>query len=192
MKLLTLLLSFLFSQNIYAQLTTKVVWTNDGATPAIDVIYHDINKNLVWNNFSGKPPADNGVTAALTVSGFGYSANIKTVNGKGQLNIQVYCYFNKNKSWVKPGRNTAYILLHELHHFDISYVCAAIFVDKLRGTVFNNANYSTRLPEIYNESCDIMNKMQNDYDGQTRNGQVKDEQARWNVLIVEKIRAATK
>ena len=192
MKLLTLLLSFLFSQNIYAQLTTKVVWTNDGATPAIDVIYYYINKNLDWNNFSGKPPADNGVTAALTVSGFGYSANIKTVNGKGQLNIQVYCYFNKNKSWVKPGRNTAYILSHEQHHFDISYICAAIFVDKLRGTVFNNANYSTRLPEIYNESCDIMNKMQNDYDGQTKNGQVKAEQARWNALIVEKIRAATR
>ena len=192
MKLLTLLLLFLFSQNIYAQLTTRVVWTNDGATPAIDVIYHDINKNLDWNNFSGKPPTDNGVTAALTVSGFGYSANIKTVNGKGQLNIQVYCYFNKNKSWVKPGRNTAYILSHEQHHFDISYICAAIFVDKLRGTVFNNANYSTRLPEIYNESCDIMNKMQNDYDGQTKNGQVKAEQARWNALIVEKIRAATR
>ena len=192
MKLLTLLLSFLFSQNIYAQLTTKVVWTNDGATPAIDVIYYYINKNLDWNNFSGKPPADNGVTAALTVSGFGYSANIKTVNGKGQLNIQVYCYFNKNKSWVKPGRNTAYILSHEQHHFDISYICAAIFVDKLRGTIFNNANYSTRLPEIYNESCDIMNKMQNDYDGQTKNGQVKAEQARWNALIVEKIRAATR
>ena len=192
MKLLTLLLSFLFSQNIYAQLTTKVVWTNDGATPAIDVIYYYINKNLDWNNFSGKPPADNGVTAALTVSGFGYSANIKTVNGKGVLNIQVYCYFNKNKSWVKPGRNTAYILSHEQHHFDISYICAAIFVDKLRGTIFNNANYSTRLPEIYNESCDIMNKMQNDYDGQTKNGQVKAEQARWNALIVEKIRAATR
>ena len=108
------------------------------------------------------------------------------------LNIQVYCYFNKNKSWVKPGRNTAYILSHEQHHFDITYICATIFVDKLRGTVFNNANYSTRLPEIYNESCDIMNKMQNDYDGQTKNGQVKAEQARWNALIVEKIRAATR
>ncbi len=187
-----MLLSFLFSQNIYAQLTTNVVWTNDGATPAADVIYYNSNKQLDWNNFYGKPPADNGITAALTVSGFGYSANIKTINGKGQLNIQVYCYFNKNKSWVKSGRNTAYILTHEQHHFDISYICAAIFVDKLQATAFSTTNYSTWLPKIYNESCDIMNKMQNDYDGQTKNGQLKDEQNRWNSLIVAKISAATR
>mgnify|MGYP000957699006 FL=1 len=138
------------------------------------------------------PPADNGPVAAITVSGFGYVADIKTSGNKGELNIRVYCYFNKNKSWVKPGKNTAYILTHEQHHFDISYIAACIFIDKLQNTTFTKSNYNELLPRIYNESCDIMNKMQNDYDGQTKNGQVADAQEKWNQFIDDRIQFITK
>ncbi len=48
------------------------------------------------------------------------------------------------------------------------------------------------LPRIYNECCDIMNKMQDDYDGQTKNGQVKDMQEKWNNFIDQKINFITK
>ena len=159
--------------------------------PSNEVIYYNAAKDLVWDNFSG-PSQEKGIVAAMTVSGFGYKADIKSNGGKGQLNISVYCYFNKNKSWVKPGKTTPYILTHEQHHFDISYIAASIFMDKLQSSVFTNSNFNTLLPRIYNESCDIMNKMQEEYDGQTKNGQLKDIQSKWNSFIDEKIKLITK
>ena len=159
--------------------------------PATEVIYYKPAQYLVWDNFAGDVPGNPGMVAALTVSGFGYNASLKTTNGKGQLNISIYCYFSKNKSWVKPGKTTSYILTHEQHHFDISYIAAAIFMDKIQNAVFTAGNYNSLLPRLYNESCAIMNKMQNDYDGQTKNGQVKDEQSKWNVFIDDKLSRIT-
>lgn len=190
MKFIFLIISvFTFSYSI-GQLTTKVSWTNESTMPKNEVIYYNKDVRLVWDNFKGMPNRE-GIVAALTVSGFGYNANIKTTNGKGELNISVYCYFNLNKSWVKPEKNTAYILTHEQHHFDISFLAAAIFMDKLQSAVFTAANFKSLIPRIYNESCDIMNKMQNDYDTETKNGQIKDEQIRWNALIDSKIASST-
>jgi uncharacterized protein YqiB (DUF1249 family) len=37
-----------------------------------------------------------------------------------------------------------------------------------------------------------MNKMQDEYDGQTKNGQLKDEQERWNNFLRNKIKVVTK
>jgi hypothetical protein len=95
----------------------------------------------------------------------------------------VYCYFNKNKSWVKPGRTTDYILQHEQHHFNISYIAAKIFQDKLKEADFTLSNYNTLLPQLYNEACAVMNKLQDDYDGETKNGQLNDKQDRWNNYV---------
>lgn len=190
MKFIFLLFSTFIFNYSNGQLTTNVSWTNETSMPESEVIYYNKNSKLVWENFKGKPNRE-GIVAALTVSGFGYTANIKTTNGKGELNINVYCYFNLDKSWVKPEKNTAYILTHEQHHFDISYLAAAIFMDKLQSAVFTAANFKSLIPRIYNESGDIMNKMQNDYDVQTKNGQIKDEQIRWNALIDSKLASST-
>lgn len=190
MKLSFLIFSCFFFHCVTAQLATNVVWTEQSTLPVTEVIYYSSDKNLNWKDFKGTPLESR--ASAITVSGFGYKANINTKNGKGQLNISVYCYFNKNKSWVKPGRTIPYILTHEQHHFDISYIVARVFVDKLQSTVFTSSNYNVLIPRIYNECCDIMNKMQDEYDGQTKNGQRKDIQAKWNELLDQKINLITR
>ena len=191
MKLFTLVFSFFFIQNSFAQITTNVTWTEKSDIPVNEVIYYRKSRKLNWDYFTGQVPENTGIIAALTVSGFGYGASLKTINGKGELNINVYCYFSKNKSWVKPGKNTLYILNHEQHHFDVSYIAAELFIDKLQSAKFTTGNYNELLARIYRECCDSMNKMQNDYDSQTKNGQVKDEQARWDGLINSRISAIT-
>lgn len=192
MKLIYLLF-FTFTGSIgFAQLSTKITWTEQSNMPSREVIYYRANNPLKWPDFKGIPPAETGITAALTVSGFGYNANVKSSNGKGELNVTVYCYFNKNKSWVKPGKDTDYILEHEQRHFDIAYLATMIFIDKLQETKFTTANFNELLPRIYNESTTIMNKMQSDYDSQTKNGQVREEQQRWNQLIKNQVSSVTK
>lgn len=192
MKYILSFLVFLISQQINAQLTVNVNWTEQTSLPASEICYYNPARKLAWENFRGTPPAVNSQVAALTVSGFGYNASVKTINGKGQLTVNVYCYFSKEKSWVRPGKNTDYILSHEQHHFDVSYIAAAIFIDKLQGTKFTTANFNAVLNSLYRESCDIMNKMQNDYDGQTKNGQLKEQQAKWNELIDSRVASLTK
>jgi hypothetical protein len=151
-----------------------------------DVIFYNTQKQLEWKDFRGKPN-ESSRAAAITASGFGYRADLKNTGSKGQLNIGVYCYFNKNNSWVKPGKTTEYILSHEQNHFNISFIAASLFVEKLKTATMNNQNFNVLLPRIYKESCDFMNKMQDDYDGQTKNGQLKEIQAKWDDYLVKKI-----
>ena len=191
MKILPFILFFL-PASLFAQLTTKVEWTRQTSMNASEVIYYNPDNKLVWENFKGRYPNDNSRIAAITMSGFGYNASMKSSGGKGQLNIQVYCFFNKNKSWVRPGKTTAYILNHEQHHFDISYIAACIFIDKIQSVVMTNSDYNTLLPRVYDECIEIMNKMQDDYDGQTRNGQETAQQDKWNKFINDKLVIITK
>ena len=172
MKYLLLIFLFPVSNALYAQLNIKVQWTQQTTMPASEVIYYDPANKLVWENFRGKP-VEGGRTAAITMSGFGYNASMRASGQKGQLDVQVYCFFNKNRSWVKPGRNSSYILNHEQHHFDVSYIAANIFIDKIQSAILTNSNYNVLISRIYDDCIGIMNKMQDDYDVHTKNWQEK-------------------
>ena len=159
--------------------------------PSSEVIYYSTSRPHSWKDFMGTPDVAS-PASALTASGFGYKADYKNVGGKANISISVYCYFKKNNSWVKTGRTTDYILNHEQQHFDISFIAASIFLEKLKTTRITQSNYNVVLPNLYKECCNIMNKMQDDYDVQTKNGQLKDEQERWNNYLKEKIKVFTK
>lgn len=191
MRTIILLLLFFLTNSLFAQLNTHVIWTEQSSMPESDIIYYQPDKALQWKDFQGTPVA-NHRAAAITVSGFGYKASLKNTGNKGDLVISVYCFFNKPKSWVKDGHTTAYILAHEQNHFDITYLATNIFIEKIKSANITTTNMNTLLPRLYTESCDIMNKLQDDYDGQTRHGQVKDIQQKWNEFINEKLSDLTK
>lgn len=157
-----------------------------------DAIYYNPAKKLIWKDFKGTPSEGGGPVAAITSSGFGYKADMKTNGTKGRINIGVYCFFSKGKSWVKPGRTTPYILNHEQHHFDVSFLAAGVFMDKLKKMNITPANSNIILPKLYREACDLMNKMQNDYDGQTKNGQLPEIQDKWNEFFAERLQPVIK
>lgn len=182
---------FVLAFSAKAQFALNVYWTEQTTMAGSETVYYSTGRPLVWNDFKGRP--DNGSNAAaMTASGFGYKADFKSTGPKSQLNIAVYCYFNKNSSWVKPGKNTNYILAHEQQHFDISFIAAAMFFEKLRSSGINRSNYNVLLPRVYNEAVAIMNRMQQEYDGQTKNGQLKEEQAKWAAYVDKQLRSITK
>ena len=186
----SLLFCLLMVANASAQFESNIYWTEITNMPASETIYYTSSRPLNWSDFKGTP--DNASpAAAITASGFGYKADFKSVGNKAQLNIGVYCYFNKKTSWVKPGKNTVYILNHEQQHFDISFITAGLFFQKIKTIGLNKENYKLLLPKIYNECVDIMNRMQKAYDGQTKNGQLKEEQAKWDSYISQQLQEAT-
>ncbi len=181
-----------FPLSLFAQLTVKVEWTMQTTMPASEVIYYSPVNKLLWENFKGQVPAENSNIAAITMSGFGYTASSNSSGGKAELKIKVYCFFNKKRSWVRPLKKTAYILNHEQHHFDISYIAACIFIDRIKKSVLTIKDYNTLLPRIYDECVTSMDSMQEEYDGETRNGRETAIQEKWNDLIGEKMSAVTK
>jgi hypothetical protein len=99
----------------------------------------------------------------------------------------VYCYFSRLNSWVKKGGESDYALNHEQHHFDVTYITAFLFFQKLKAAKFTRINYNTLLEKLYSESSRDLEKMQNDYDGQTRNGRLKNIQSNWNGTIEKQL-----
>ncbi len=182
MKYFLILFFFLLNQAVYAQLTTSIEWQANITANRGDTIFYSPDRKLLWNDFKGKPD-NRSIAAAITCSGFGYNCKMRSRNSKGGLSITVYCFYNKRESWVKQRDASDYALLHEQHHFDITYIATCMFMQKLKSAEFTMKNFPDLLDKIYNESYDELEKMQHDYDGQTKNGQLENIQAAWNNKI---------
>ena len=171
----------------FAQVTVTVNWSKHSPSPSSDTIYYNSARKLAWPDFKGKPgdPAD---ALAITSSGFGYLATMRYYNGKTDIDVNVYCYFSKQNSWVRQGRESEYALNHEQHHFDVTYIVTNLFINKLKAATVTRNNYGDVIEKMYNESCRELEKMQNNYDGQTKNGQLRNIQAEWNEKITNQLK----
>ena len=63
-----------------------------------------------------------------------------------------------------------------------------VVIKKLKAAKFTRNNYDTLLDEIYTESRLQLKQMQDDYDGQTKNGQLKNIQTEWNDKIEKQLK----
>ena len=85
--------------------------------------------------------------------------------------------------------DTDYALLHEQHHYDITYINACLFIQKLKEAQLNPSNYDYLVEKIHDESFKALEKMQDDYDGQTSNGRINRMQYAWNKKIDQQLEA---
>ncbi|MEO6252456.1 MAG: hypothetical protein ABIO79_04090 [Ferruginibacter sp.] len=182
-----LIILFLATGSVYAQFNVIIKWQPIKGNTA-DTIYYDPERKLEWNDFRGRPVASS-PAAAITESGFGYKMSMQTINRKTNVVITVFCYFNKTHSWVKKDMDTDYALLHEQHHYDITYINACLFIKKLRAAQLNPGNYDYLVEKIHDESFKVLEEMQNDYDGQTSNGRINRMQTLWNKKIDQQLEA---
>jgi hypothetical protein len=186
-----LLIFFVLGCNaVDAQLTVNIQWQSIKPGYTGDSIYYDTDRKLTWGDFTGRPDAAS-PAAAITESGFGYRMSMKSYNSRTSISITVFCYFNKNKSWVKKGVKTAYALLHEQHHYDITYINTCLFVQKLNAAKLNKSNFNSAVEKIYDECFEALNKMQDEYDGETSNGRIENMQMLWNKKIDAQLAAFT-
>ena len=172
----------LLNTDIYCQVTTTVQWQINAKPEVRDTIYYSSERKLKWTDFRGRPD-NNSIAAAITSSGFGFIFGMKSRNNVTVINITVFCFYNKSNSWVKTGMQSEYALLHEQHHFDITYIGACLFIKRLREARFMLGNYSSLVEKINTDCNRAMEKMQNEYDGDTHNGQLRNIQAEWNKKI---------
>lgn len=183
-----LIIFCLVSITARAQFTVTIKWLQAGHLNNSDTLYYNTDKKLTWADFIGRPDAAS-PAAAVTESGFGYRLNMNGVNNRIEVIVTVFCYFDKKKSWVKKDMDTEYALTHEQHHYDITYINACRFINKLKQTTFSRNNYSRLVEKIYNEHTESLGNMQDAYDGQTANGRIKKQQLAWNKKIEDELAA---
>ncbi|MEO6539441.1 MAG: hypothetical protein ABIN74_00565 [Ferruginibacter sp.] len=177
----------LASVSVHAQFNVTIKWQPIKGSSG-DTIYYDPERKLEWDDFKGRPVASS-PAAAITESGFGYKMSMQSVNRRTNVVITVFCYFNKRHSWVKKDMDNDYALLHEQHHYDITYINACLFIQKLKEARFNSGNYDYLVEKIHDESFKALEKMQDDYDGQTSNGRINRMQHFWNKKIDQQLEA---
>lgn len=151
-----------------------------------NTIVYDQYRKLSIADFKASPD-EGSSAAAITSSGFMFKAGYRSFNGKATLMISVYCSFDKAASWMKEKAKNNYILSHEQHHFDISYISTLLFIKKIKKTSFKQDSYMDQLKEVYNQAVTDMESLQHRYDTETHNGILKDKQAEWNKKIDDQL-----
>ena len=167
-----------FSQTIEADIIYNTNISNDDSR----VINYNSKQKLAIADFKGAPDAGRDAVA-ITSSGFLFKAGFRSKGGKATLNIIVECSFDKKLSWMKEKGKNAYILGHEQHHFDISYIGAFLFTKKLKQTTFTADEYKEQLQTVYNNAINDMEALQNKYDAETGNGTTREKQMAWDKKI---------
>jgi FtsZ-binding cell division protein ZapB len=151
-----------------------------------NIICYTPNNKLAIDDFKGMP-VENSVAVAITSSGFSFKAGFRNTGSKATLIIVVSCNFDKNLSWMKAHGKNNYILRHEQYHFDITYLSTLTFIQKLKQADFTVDNYQDKLKEVYYAIMGDMQQLQHQYDAETQNGQLKQEQLAWGKKIDDRL-----
>jgi hypothetical protein len=99
--------------------------------------------------------------------------------------VVVGASFDKKHSWFKKNAKTRYVLDHEQLHYDITSYGTCEFIKELRNYKFTPEKYSEELKKLTKKYNVFIDKMQDEYDGQTDHGLKKDKQAEWRTKINE-------
>ena len=173
------------NSSLWAQKLTVVVNYVTKSNPPDNLAYMP-GQLINWTYFQARP-AESSDAAAITNAGFGLNLSFKSSEDAVELVIDVSCSFSKRKSWVKEQFKTNYILNHERRHFDLAFIHASSFMQKLRKAKITTTNYASLIEKLYRETADEMSQVQNQYDAQTNHSRVVDKQSEWDSKIARQL-----
>ncbi len=148
-----------------------------------DKIHWSPSRPLVWEDFKGKPDHSNS-DAALTFSEMNYK--FAWANDSATINLE--CYFDKTKSWVKADKKTDYLLKHEQGHFDLTEIYFRSLVKQLQGTKFYAKTFQVDVRKLINTNSDALNKEQDLYDKETNHSIIEAKQHEWDARIASRMK----
>ncbi len=158
--------------------------TSQEAEVVSNRIAWDKNHTLSWSDFKGK--ADNYSSLdAYTMLGI----ELEVLGQKnGKVDMGVFGYFEKNKSWVKSKEKTASLLSHEQRHFDLCEIYRRKMIEKLEAkNPYSFKGFSDEVSAIFNEMFNAYTQEQARYDHETHHSQKKEIQQEWDKFIVDEL-----
>jgi hypothetical protein len=147
-----------------------------------NIIFHTKRKKLTYSNFQGRPKK---LTrwGAETASGIYMEASSLKIGKRTIVKVKIGSAFHKKPSWFRKDQKVPYVLDHEQLHFDVTSYVTCQFITAVKAYKFTPENFDKELKQLYKQYDDMREKMQNDYDGQTDHGVIKEKQAEWRAKI---------
>lgn len=168
----------------------KVVFTTDARPehPASDSLFYNPDRKLQWTDFQAAPPLRSR-SGAVSYTSFAYEGGSLRKKDTLFINLTLQTFFVKNASWVTPSVMDSYSLAHEQLHFDITWLVALRFRNKIINMDLNAEDYDSMIQYEYIESFREMNRLQAAYDGETNSGRNPTAQYRWQHAIADSLKA---
>jgi hypothetical protein len=142
------------------------------------IIYSSENK-LQWANFKSPVP-DTAEFSAVTIANFSITTQVNHVRKTG--NVEIIAFMEPDKSYVKIGKQTDYLLNHEQRHFDI----AELHARKLRKEIASfkySSSVEDSIIRVYHEVHSEYRQFQLSYDEETEHSGNKNKQHEWDMRI---------
>ena len=165
----------------------NVNFIDDSRITNDDTVHYNPARKLTWADFRAEPRRGSHYAAEVFTS-FAYEGRSTVRNGIITLNLTVKGYMLKNSSWGRDDARTEYTLNHEQRHFDIVKIIAERFKRKLQPDSLTLEDYNSIIQYQFIESFREMNRMQEQYDGETQHGINSAVQERWNQKIDAELR----
>lgn len=170
----------------------KIVFTPDRRPedPHSDSLFYQPHRKLQWSDFKATPPL-RGPSAAVSYTSFAYEGSSLHKKDTLQINLTLQVFFIKGSSWVKSFARDNYSLEHEQLHFDITWLVALRFQQRIKSMELTAEDFDSIIQYQYIESFREMNKLQEAYDRETNHGQDPAAQKRWKGLVGEALATLT-
>jgi hypothetical protein len=167
------------------QLKVNVTIKPSGTNP--DEIIYNAERPLTIADFKGTPDALSKALAA-TYSGFVMQYEMQGDYTGNTANVELVPYFEIQKSWMKSGGKTAYVLQHEQLHFDITAIKTYELAAAIKSHNFTVANFKEEMAALQKQYSKEMELMQTQYDGETSHGIFKENQNLWQARIKNELK----
>ncbi len=165
----------------------KITFTDHTLNLPNDTVFYTLNRTLNWDDF--KAPPRPGRFAASVFPSFAYEGKSELKDGIIHINLTMKVYMLKESSWVRDNARNGYGLNHEQRHFDIVKLVAERFKHKLQPQHLTIEDYNSIIQHEYIESFREMNRLQEQYDGETQHGLNHTAQEEWNKRLDKELAA---
>jgi len=147
-----------------------------------DTIYYNTNRPLKWTDFQQKPQRGSNHGAEIFAS-LGYNEQVELINGVIYIKLDLKVFAPKSACWVRGDVGDAYSLNHEQRHFDIVKLVAEHFKKAIQAEKLSTTNYDGPINVAFFDALREIDKLQKQYDGETRHSINTYEQQLWNNKI---------
>ncbi len=165
-----------------------VRFSEDVTSSHADTVYYHPNKPLQWADFKGSPQSRlSSKYAAAVFSSFSYEGKSYPEGDSLVVEIILKAFMVKNNSWVRLEAMDHGSLKHEQAHFDLTRIAAENFKKRVLKADLTVEDHDSEIQYQYIEAFREMNKLQKQYDWETKHGINKVEQASWENKINKQI-----
>lgn len=151
---------------------------------------------LNWETDFKGDPDNRSHFFALTAMTWQYSYESVLYRNRISIKLKNEISVDKNRSWVKwdkikDPQISARLLHHEQGHANIQYILLLEADRVLKNRTYSTKNYKTEISKLANEISDFFDTMQKNYDEETEHGSNHKMQARWDIIIQDKMAEST-